>query len=91
MRRGYTANMQTLTKWEIFEDILGHIKLITVTTGTDEDKFNETVKKQIQQKLRNACLVNYQNKAYLRVSEDFGYDVADEFKSEGSEEESADK
>ena len=75
---------------DIIEDTLRQVNTFKAIDGTDTDKFTATTKGQIQKKLRNMCLMTYQNKAYLKVAEDFGFDAADEFKEEESDDISAD-
>ena len=70
---------------DALEDHIRKLQEVKVVAGDATDQFTDKVKKKMVRGVRAMLLLNYENKAYLRMVDNFGYEAADDFKNSESD------
>ena len=66
---------------DYLEELLLRINSVLTEAGTDKTKFTVDTKLEIQKNIRGALKQNYEQKAFLKLAKEDGYEAAEEFKS----------
>ena len=66
---------------DALEELLLRINTVNVEAGTEKTKFSANTKLEIQKNIRAALKQNYEQKMFLKIAKDMGYEAAEAFKS----------
>ena len=66
---------------DYLEELLLRINTVLIEAGTEKTKFTADTKLEIQKNIRGALKQNYEQKAFLKLAKDEGYEAAEAFKS----------